>query len=116
MDNKKGDIKMSEMMPKCKITIIKRTLNKDFIDEYIIDEYKDMGKCECFEEGQKFIIDPNIAKVPKDFCDWAWADIRKDIITIASGGNILGMKQKGLAISACSDWFKPVYFKIERLD
>ena len=107
---------MSEMMPKCKITVIKTTLNKDLIDEYVIDQYKGMDKCEIFKEGQEIIIDPNTGKVPEGFCDWAWADIRKDINLIASGGNVVGMKQNGMAISACSDWFRQVFFKIERLE
>ena len=103
-------------MPKCKITVIKRTLNKDLIDQFIVDEYKGIQKCEVFEDGQEFVIDPNQAKVPEGFCDWAWADIRNDIITIASGGNIIGMKQKGATITGCTDWTRPVYFKIERLE
>ena len=107
---------MSDMMPKCKITIIKRMLNEDLIDDYIADKYKGMNKCERFIEGQEFIIDPNLAKVPEGFCDWAWADIRNDINLIASGGNMLGMKQKGTCISSCSDWSRPVYFKIQRLE
>ncbi|MFX1340156.1 MAG: TIGR04076 family protein [Promethearchaeota archaeon] len=107
---------MSDRMPKCRITIIKRMLNEDLINEYIIEEYKGMSKCECFEDGQEFIIDPNLAKVPEGFCHWAWADIRNEINLIASGGNIFGMRQKGTAITACTDWFRPVYFKIQRLE
>ncbi|MFX1315784.1 MAG: TIGR04076 family protein [Promethearchaeota archaeon] len=102
-------------MPKCKITVLKKTINKDLIEEYIEDKYKDMKLCEIFKEGQEFIIDPNLAKVPDGFCDWAWADIRKDIIIIASGGDIIGMKNKGTVITGCSDWFRPVIFKVERI-
>ena len=75
-----------------------------------------MIACEKFEIGQEIVIDPNLASVPEGFCDWAWADIRNDINLIASGGNLLGMKEQGVAIASCSDWFRPVYFKIERLD
>ena len=107
---------MSDMMPKCKITIIKRMLNQDLIDEYIVDKYKGISKCERFTEGQEFIVDPNLANVPEGFCDWAWADIRNDINLIASGGNMIGLKQKGTIISSCSDWFRPVYFKIQRIE
>ena len=103
-------------MHKCKITILKTTLNEDLIDEFITDEYKKLGFCEVFEEGQEFIIDPTIATVPKNFCDWAWADIRKDIILIASGGNLGWFKQPGINIVTCTDSFRPVYFKIERIE
>ena len=102
-------------MPKCKITIIKRTLQNDLIDEYIVDEYQGMEKCECFKDNQSFIVDPNLGKAPEGFCDWAWAEIRKDLMLVASGGDIVGMRNKGTVITGCTDWFRQVYFKIERL-
>ena len=75
------------------------------------------GPCECFEEGQEFIIDPS--GVPEEFhslCPWAWADIHKDILSVASGGNMIGMRKRGTLITGCTDWFRPVIFKVERLD
>jgi uncharacterized repeat protein (TIGR04076 family) len=103
-------------LPKIKVTIIKSILNQDLIDEFINEDYRGMTSCEKFRVGQEFIIDPNTASVPEGFCDWAWADIRNEINLIASGGNILGMKKHGIAISNCSDSFRPVYFKIERIE
>lgn len=103
-------------MPKIKITVIKKTLNKDLINEFVIEEYKGITDCEKFENGQEFVIDPNLGSIPEGFCNWAWADIRNDINLIASGGNILGINKQGLAISSCSDHFRPVYFKIERIE
>ena len=103
-------------LPKIKITIIKKTLNQDLIDKFIMEKYRGMTVCEKFEDGQEFIIDPNLASVPEGFCDWAWADIRNEINLIASGGNTPGMKKKGMSISSCSDHFRPVYFKIERIE
>jgi uncharacterized repeat protein (TIGR04076 family) len=103
-------------MPKCKITVLKRTINQDLIDEYLDDPYRDIGRCECFEEGQEFVIDP--ATVPEDFCArcaWAWADIRKDILAVASGADMVGMRQPGTVITGCTDWLRPVIFKVERM-
>ena len=34
---------MSFEMPKCKITVLKRTINQDLIDEYLDDEHKGIG-------------------------------------------------------------------------
>jgi uncharacterized repeat protein (TIGR04076 family) len=102
---------------KCKITVLKRTLHKDLIEEYLDDESRDVGLCECFTEGEEFVIDPSIA--PEDFCArcaWAWADIRQDIMMIAVGGDIPGLKQGGTILTGCRDWFRPVIFKVERLD
>lgn len=109
---------MTSEIHNCKITVIKRTLNKDLIDEYLDDTYKGINICERFQDNQEFILegDTALSQPPKNFCAWAWADIRKDIITIAVGGNTPGMKQAGTAISGCSDWFRPVLFKIERID
>ncbi|MFX1514610.1 MAG: TIGR04076 family protein [Promethearchaeota archaeon] len=108
---------MSFKMPKCKITVLKRTFNQDLVDEYLEDQYRPAGPCECFKDDQEFIIDP--ATNPEEFsacCAWAWADIRKDIMAIASGANIFGFKRRGTTITGCSDWFRPVYFKVERIE
>lgn len=108
---------MSSKMPKCKITVLKRTYNQDLIDEYLDDTYGDRGPCEYFRDGQEFLIDPSA--IPEDFlayCPWAWADIRKDILTVASGGNMPGIRQSGTVITGCRDWFRPVIFKVERMN
>ena len=106
---------MASELSKCKITIIKRTINRDLIEKYAMDEYKDVKLCEQFEEGQTFIVE-DISRVPENFCAWAWADIRKDLLSLATGSNMPGFKQKGIAVTGCSDWFRPVYFEIKRLD
>jgi len=106
---------MSSEIPKCKITVLKRTINQDLIDEYLDDPYKDFGLCECFSDGQEFIIEsPSV--VPEDFCAWAWADIRRDILTVVVGGDMPGMRLRGTVITGCTDWFRPVIFKVERMD
>ncbi len=58
---------MKSSMPKCKITVIKRALNKDLIEEFISDKYADIKACDIFKDGQEVIIDPNLAKGPMDF-------------------------------------------------
>lgn len=106
---------MSSEMPKCRITVLKRTVNQDLIDEYLDEEYQEHGACECFQEGQEFLVDPST--IPEEFCaccPWAWADIRQDIMMVACGANIPGIKETGTAITGCRDWFRPVIFKVER--
>ena len=109
---------MSIKLPKCKITVLRRNVNQELIEEYLEDKYKSIGACECFQEGQEFVLESeaDFQQVPQNFCDWAWADIRKDIFTVASGGNMPGMKQKGILITGCTDWFRPVIFKVERIE
>jgi uncharacterized repeat protein (TIGR04076 family) len=109
---------MSMKLPTCKITVLKRTVNHDLIREYLEGEDKSTGFCECFHDGQEFILksEADFQQVPQDFCDWAWADIRRDILTVAFGGNMPGMKQKGTLVTGCTDWFRPVIFKVERME
>ncbi|UCE12921.1 MAG: TIGR04076 family protein [Candidatus Heimdallarchaeota archaeon] len=110
---------MSIEISNCKITVIKRTIDQDLINEYIAEEYRDhMKPCEIFTDKQEFILEGEAAfqGPPPDFCASAWADIRKDIFTIAVGGDMPGLKQRGFTIAGCQDWFRPVIFKIERIN
>lgn len=109
---------MSSGIANCKITVIKRTINLDLIETYADDQYRDhMKRCEIFKDNQEFILEGEAAfsQPPKDFCAWAWADIRKDIMTVALGCDMPGMNQRGMVIAGCTDWFRPVIFKIERI-
>jgi uncharacterized repeat protein (TIGR04076 family) len=106
---------MPPEIPKCKITVLKRTINRDLIEEYLDDENKGMKPCELLEDGQEFILD-SYYRAPKGFCNWAWADIRRDILALAYGGNMPGMREPGTLIVGCTDWFRPVIFKLERMD
>ena len=62
---------MSSELPKCKITVLKRIINQDLIDEYLEDSYREIGLCECFEEGQgycnrqRFIVESTMADTDK---------------------------------------------------
>ena len=109
---------MSSTMPKCRITVLKRTVNQDLINEYLDQEYKDIGPCEHFSDGQEFVLTgfEELVTVPEGFCAWAWADLRHDILRVASGGEMPGMKQPGTVIAGCTDWSRPVLFKIERIE
>ena len=103
-------------MPHCKITVIKRTFHQDLVDDYLEEESRPRGPCECFKEGEEFVVD--LSKAPGDFhnrCPWAWADIYKALNNVSSGANTIGAKKPGFVIVGCTDWFRPVIFKIERL-
>jgi uncharacterized repeat protein (TIGR04076 family) len=104
-------------MVEVKITVIKRTVNDDIIKEYVKDEYQEMKPCEQFSEGQEFIVNQkNVFKSPKGFCEWAWADIRHDILTLYYGGKTKWLKKDNMNIVGCTDWFRPVYFLLERIE
>ena len=88
----------------CKITVLKRTLNADWGKEFRNYEGK---KCEVFADGQEFIVD-NPWSAPEGFCHWAWADIRTFIHLVQEG-------KFETFVSCCTDGFRPVFFKIERI-
>ena len=106
---------MSSAMPTCKVTVLKRTINQDLIDAYLDDEYQAIGPCELLSEGQEFVI-KDYSVVPDGFCASAWADIRKEILMVALGADMPGIRQRGTLIVGCTDWFRPVIFKLERME
>ena len=100
-------------MAKARITVLKRMVNRDLIQEYL-GEDNEMGPCGLFEDGQEFIQED--WRPPDGFCPWAWADIHKEIILVRRGGSQGGQMQEGTAIACCTDGFKPVVFRIERIE
>lgn len=105
---------MTNQVRKCKITVLKRMLNQDLADEYL-DVTGGFAACERLSEGQEFVVEQPF-RIPEGFCEWAWADIRRDIHTALAGGNLPWLKQRGTVITGCSDWFRPVIFKVECMD
>ena len=93
-----------------KITVLKRTINEDFLENYAESMWE---PCERLREGQEFVAENG--NMPADFCSWAWADMLKYVATLARGGNFVGVKP-GHFVTCCTDGFRPVFFKLERLD
>ena len=102
-------------MSKCKITVVKRSLNQELIDEYVSDTRQDFDRCHVYEEGQEFILDGFPLK-PEGFCDWAWADIHREVVAIMFGANYPWIAQPGTAITCCTDGLRPVIFKVELIE
>jgi len=93
-----------------KITVEKRLSNESLIEKYGVGVEP---LCDAVKDGQEFIAED--LKMPEGFCHWAWADIQRDVVTLALGGNFPWVKDEGVAISCCTDGFRPVIFKLERL-
>jgi uncharacterized repeat protein (TIGR04076 family) len=105
-------------MKKCKITVLKRMTNQDLVEAYMGEEYKQRNIVPCphFEDGQEFIAE-NPGTPPEGFCNSAWMNIHKDLLAMMSGGDFTPwVNQAGTAIACCTDGFRPVVFKIERLE
>jgi uncharacterized repeat protein (TIGR04076 family) len=105
-------------MKKCKITVLKRTLNADLAGEFV---GMPVSQCELFRDGQEFVFTPMMER-PQGFCDWAWNDIYKTVVTLARGGNFSDgmfknwMKDNRSMVTCCTDGIRPVVFKVEILD
>ncbi len=101
-------------MPKCRITVLKKTYDKDLAEKYF---KKDLLKpCEFFNEEQVFLVDQSL-ECPKEFCSWAWNDILKPVTTLVFGGNYGAWnKEENKFVTCCTDGIKPVIFELERID
>jgi uncharacterized repeat protein (TIGR04076 family) len=97
---------------KCKITVLKRMVHWDLVDEYM-EPGAITRPCPHFAEGQEFIVDDHPGS---DFCDAAWNDIYKAYVALAQGGSFTPwMKEDGTVVVCCSDGVRPVFFKLERI-
>lgn len=106
-------------MAKCKITVLRRMLNEDFVKEYC--DTPNVGKCERFKDGQEFTLE-HPSKPPR-FCEEAWSAITRYVFAFMSGGrDFFGsnskhwMKKENTMIACCNDGIRPVVFKLERID
>ena len=102
-------------MSKCKITVLKRTLNQELIKAYVSDSRKNFEQCPVYEDEQEIIIEDFPLK-PEGFCDWAWADIQRDVVTVMFGGSYPWIREPGTAITCCTDGLRPVIFKVEKIE
>ncbi len=92
-----------------RITVLKRLLHKDMLEKYADSHWE---PCDRFHEGEEFVSEHLI--MPQGFCSWAWSDIEKCVMTLARGGNFLGVKP-GTFVTCCTDGFRPVIFGLERV-
>jgi len=93
-----------------RITVMRRTQNLDFMRDYT--DAGEWAACQMFQDGQEFV---SSGWMPEGFCSFAWADILEYVLTLARGGNMVGVT-RGAFITCCTDGFRPVFFKLERIE
>ena len=106
---------------KVKITVIKKTFYSDLVDELTTgpDDWREgtIGSkancCHSFDIGHEFISDGT--HMPDGFPDPPWVDIQKYVFILGRGGNMLGV-ENGTYVTNCTDGFRPVTFKLERIE
>jgi len=88
-----------------KLTVLRRGFEKEYADKYRNGQG---APCPKFKDGQEFTITSQWA-LPAGFCEWAWGDVRTYIHDVFAGTS-------GTTVACCTDGFRPVFFKIERID
>lgn len=75
-------------------------------------------KCPRFKEGQEFIVKDPSRRPPEFICDWAWSDLIKEIIMLWAGAPVPWSKdeKRNVTYHTCSDGYRPICFKLERLE
>lgn len=104
-------------MTKAKITVIKKMSTTDLYGAnppVEINTKMLTPECDKLELGQEFIMEN--MDCPVGFCNWAFADIQRDLVHVFFRGNFPWIKDKGIAISCCTDGLRSVFFKIERIE
>lgn len=101
------------MFHKCKIKVVKRECNVDLIRSYVRNP-QHVKTCKTVRDNQEFIVS-NPYEMPDGMCAYAWADIRPQILAVAAGSTFEFLKDENSAMATCTDLFRPVIFKIERM-
>lgn len=103
-------------MKRCRITILKKTLDTDLAREYGAEG---LTACPMHAVGEVFYAD--YAK-PDGLCDEAWKAMYQYVFALSHGAKdglfYYGdwIRTPGVAICSCNDGLRPVIFKIEATD
>ena len=95
-----------------RITVMKRAFHEDLIGEHFPEAVGKLTACPVFQDGQTFDIKGIFPTKPNGFCDWAWADIQRNVAMACMGAKM----PSGCAFTCCSDGLRPVTFRIEAIE
>jgi uncharacterized repeat protein (TIGR04076 family) len=102
-------------MPKrMKITVVKGFTAEEVFDREVPDHFPEnfVSPCPMHPEGQEFVMEnPNC---PEGFCNWAYADIQKDLVDMWIGGPT--WRGRKTNYFSCTDGMRPVVFRVELLE
>lgn len=97
-----------------KITVVKKIDNQDVIEKYGNPTRTDLKECPLLNVGDELFVKD--MTIPEGFCSWAWSDIIRDVALLSFGGNAGNVNKKGTFITSCTDGFRPVIFRLERVE
>lgn len=99
-----GDQAQAQKKYTVKVTVLKRGFEKQYADAYRNGQG---APCPKVKDGQEFTAS-SPWELPAGLCEWAWGDIRTYIHDVFASGKT--------TVGCCTDGFRPVFFKIERMD
>jgi len=100
---------------KVKITVVKKLSRSELFDEKIRNLVDSADNCQVVEETQEFIVGDD-GLMPEGFCGSAWNDIYRKYRHLSLSGDFPWVKKKGTIVTCCTDGFRPVIFKLERIE
>ena len=108
-----------------KITVVKVAAYADLAEKF--GQYRPgaprgtVTPCNFFQEGMSFTVkmDPFGNCKPEGFCDWAWADIWKDVLLVCDRAGFSTpeeIAQLPPHFACCTDGLRPVTFMLEAVE
>ena len=102
-------------MRNVKIRVLKKEFYGSYAEKYLTDG-NSVGPCPLLNEGDLFIYEGS-AKMPNNFCPWAWIDIYRGINSLSAGATYKPWNNcNGTQILCCTDGIRPVVFLLEAIE
>ena len=101
-------------VPRVKITVVRLVDMRDLGGQEQMGAVDDFPPvCPYYKVGDEFIVEQT--EPPAGFCVSAFHDIYRYVFALRTGGNFSWMAKEGEALACCTDAYRPVVFKIERM-
>jgi uncharacterized repeat protein (TIGR04076 family) len=102
-------------MKKVHIRVLKKQFYLEFAEAFLVNG-KNVGPCPFFKEGDSFLYEGS-ARMPENFCPWAWNDIYKSVSALSNGATYSDWYSKSdRIVDCCTDGIRPVSFLLEAVD
>ena len=102
-------------MTTVKITVVKKLdMNKLYPGEKMGNAASMEAVCPQFRIGDEFVLGG--PECPHGFCPGAFADIYRYVSGLRAGANYPWMEKPGTVLACCTDGFRPVVFRLERIE
>ena len=95
-----------------RITVLRKLEIEEVYTEFAAQNTPQI--CSRMREEYEFVS--RGMQMPSEFCSWAWADIQREVVFLALGGNYPWIRQSGTEIVCCGDGLHLVLYKLERME